>query len=150
LNKPSLSLIASLVLLAATAFAVTVVAQTPSPRRPHHKFPPPTNLQVLPKNLTGDQVHQIMEGWAHALGTHCSTCHAVNPNANGPLARRRLDFALDTKPEKATARMMYEMVQEINTHYINRINTSGMPVTCATCHRGHLSPPLYLPHGGRH
>lgn len=85
-----------------------------------------------------------MEGWASALGTHCSTCHAPSPSSAGQL-HRHLDFALDTKPQKATARMMYKMVEEINTRYIGRINNSGMPVTCATCHRGHLSPPLYHP-----
>jgi len=30
-----------------------------------------TNLQVLPKDLTGRQVHGIMESFAGALGVHC-------------------------------------------------------------------------------
>ena len=30
--------------------------------RPMRNLPAPTNLQVLPKDLTGDQVHEIMEG----------------------------------------------------------------------------------------
>ena len=32
------------------------------------------------------------------------------------------------------------MVQEINTQYIGKIDNSGAPVTCGTCHRGHLDP----------
>ncbi|MGA3102394.1 MAG: hypothetical protein ABSD61_11080, partial [Terracidiphilus sp.] len=32
--------------------------------RPMRNFPAPTNLQVLPKDLTGQQVHEIMEGFA--------------------------------------------------------------------------------------
>lgn len=109
-------------------------------------FPPPKNLQVLPKDLTGQQVHQIMEGWARALGTHCDTCHAPNPNAAAqPGKRPRLDFALDIKPEKNTARTMVKMVQDINGNYIDKIKNSGVKVSCGTCHRGHLHPPIFKP-----
>lgn len=119
------------------------------PRREFH-FPPPKNLQVLPKNLTGEQVHHIMEGWAGALGTHCDTCHAPDPNAAAPGRRPRLDFALDKKPEKNTARMMVKMVEQINTDYIAKIKNSGVKVSCGTCHQGHLSPPVFKPQPEHH
>lgn len=113
--------------------------------------PAPTNLQVLPKDMTGEQVHQVMEGWARALGTHCDTCHAPNPNATvEPGKRPRLDFALDIKPEKKTARMMYTMVQQINHDYIDKIDNDGIAVSCGTCHRGHLSPPAFKPEPEHH
>jgi hypothetical protein len=55
-----------------------------------------------------------------------------------------LNFADDSKPEKATARLMVKMVEEINTQYISKLDNSGMPVTCATCHRGHINPPPFV------
>jgi len=157
---------AAVAVFAAAVFAVTTVAQTPQPMpapplprqeagvRRHFNFPAPTNLQVLPKNLTGKQVHQIMGKWARSLGTHCSTCHAPNPNAApAPNGHPHLDFALDIKPEKKTARLMVKMVEDINGNYVGKIKNSGIKVSCGTCHRGHLQPPLYIPppehHGPR-
>lgn len=151
---------AAITLFAAAAFAFTTVAQAPpapaapqsapAPMEGHehhmHMFPAPTNLQVLPKDLTGEQVHRIMHSWASALGTHCDTCHAPDPNAPvGPGGHPRLDYALDTKPEKNTARLMVKMVEDINGNYIGKIDNAGIKVSCGTCHRGHLSPPIFIP-----
>ena len=124
-----------------TAPAAQPVGGTPPPPR---TFPAPTNLKVLPKTLTGAQVHEIMEGWEGSLGAHCNTCHAADPNNIGPNGRPRLNFADDSKPEKATARQMYKMLTDINTNYISKIDSSGAPVTCGTCHRGHLGPEPYV------
>jgi hypothetical protein len=107
---------------------------------PPHDMPAPTNLKVLPRNLTGEQVHEIMEKWEGELGTNCKTCHAVDPKHLGPNGKPALIFADDSKEDKQTARKMYEMVQEINVNYISKIDGSGAPVTCGTCHRGHLGP----------
>lgn len=166
MKKTSPYLSVAVVVFSLAAFAVTAIAQTPAPStpesqpesagaRPHHEMPAPKNLQVLPKDLTGDQVHEIMEKWARSLGTHCDTCHVPNPNAAatpsggaeaGPgLHHPNLDFALDTKPEKGTARLMYKMVEDINSNYVSKIKNSGVAVSCGTCHRGHLSPPLFIP-----
>lgn len=140
---------ASAVLLTA-AFSVATVAQAPAPQQPAagnpapppppHTFPAPTNLKVLPKDLTGEQVHELMEGWEAALGGHCSTCHAADPKNIGPNGKPRLNFADDSKPEKSTARLMYKMVEDINKNYVSMVENSGTPVTCGTCHRGHLDP----------
>lgn len=108
-----------------------------------HNHPAPTNLKVLPKTLTGEQVHEIMEKWEGYLGTKCSTCHAADPNNIGPNGRPRLNYADDSKKEKATARLMYKMTEGINVDYIGMIDSSGEPVTCGTCHRGHLGPEPY-------
>ncbi len=106
--------------------------------------PAPTNLKVLPKELTGEQVHKIMEGWAAALGTHCNTCHVADPTKIGPNGRPQLNFPDDTKPEKSTARLMYKMVQDINGNYISMVDNSGASVACGTCHRGHISPEPFV------
>jgi Photosynthetic reaction centre cytochrome C subunit len=165
LKKASPYLSVAAAVFSVAVFAATAVAQTPPstpPSQPegaggmqHHKMPAPTNLQVLPKDLTGEQVHQIMHKWSSALGTHCDTCHAANPNAAatpgggaeaGPGHHHPdLDYALDTKPEKSTARLMFKMTQDINSNYLSKIKNSGVAVSCGTCHRGHLSPPLFFP-----
>jgi hypothetical protein len=113
------------------------------PPGPPRSFPAPTNLQVLPKTLTGQQVHEIMEKWEGYLGAKCSTCHTADPKNIGPNGRPRLNFADDTKKEKATARLMYKMTEGINVDYIGKIDSSCDPVTCGTCHRGHLGPEPY-------
>ena len=95
---------------------------------------------MLPKNLTGDQVHEIMEQWEASLGVHCNTCHTADPNNIGPNGRPRLNFADDSKKEKSAARLMYKMTVDINQNYVSMVDSSGAPVTCGTCHRGHLGP----------
>ncbi len=147
--------------VAAVSFALTaavpiVPAQAPAPSQPpagsapgqppmHRQFPPPKNLQVLPKDSSAEDVHKIMHQWEGDLGTQCSTCHAADPKNIGPNGKPRLNFADDSKKEKATARTMYKMVEEINTQYVGKVDSSGMPVTCGTCHRGKLSPDPYIP-----
>ncbi|HET7103268.1 MAG TPA: c-type cytochrome [Terracidiphilus sp.] len=137
------------VALLSAAIAVTAMAQAPATppagtpsAKPH--FPPPKNLQVLPKTLTTEQVLGIMHTWAGSLGTGCDHCHAADPNHMGPNGRPMLNFADDSKPEKSTARMMYKMVEDINSNYISMVDNSGQPVTCGTCHRGHVSPPPFV------
>lgn len=105
----------------------------------------PTNLKVLPKDITGEQVHELMEQWESDLGAKCSTCHAADPNNVGPNGRPRLNYADDSKQEKGIARLMYTMTQQIKNDFINKIDNSGVPVTCGTCHRGHIGPLPYVP-----
>jgi hypothetical protein len=151
---------AATALLTAALFAATTIAQAPqAPQTPspaagsppaaeqhNHSHAAPTNLKVLPKTLTGDQVHEIMEKWEGSLGVHCNTCHAPDPNNIGPNGRPRLNYADDSKPEKATARLMYTMTEDINRNYVSKVPNSDMPVTCGTCHRGHFGPePFVIP-----
>jgi hypothetical protein len=142
-------------LLATAVFAIAGAAQTPpapqqpaagGTQRPPRTFPAPTNLKVLPKDMTGQQVHELMEKWEGSLGAKCSTCHAADPNNIGPNGRPRLNYADDSKEEKQTARLMYKMTEDINTNYVSKVPSSDMPVTCGTCHRGHLGPePFVIP-----
>lgn len=136
------------VVFSAVFFSIAVAQQPPAPAagaHPHPPAPAPTNLQVLPKTLTGEQVHEIMHKWEAELGTECSTCHATDPNRKLPNGRPALNFADDSKEEKKTARLMVNMVEEINTQYVGKIDSSGLPVSCGTCHRGHLDPQAYVP-----
>ena len=106
-------------------------------------YPAPTNLQALPKDMTGAQVREIMHAWVDELGGDCSTCHVRNPSDIDPNGKPRLNYADDSKEEKKTARVMYAMLESINADYVGKVPNSGLPVTCGTCHRGHLSPPPF-------
>jgi cytochrome c551/c552 len=117
--------------------------------RPPRSYPAPTNLQVLPKDLTGQQVHEIMEGVAGSLGVHCDFCHAADPKNIGPNGKPRLNFADDSKDDKKIARIMISMTQQINADYISKASaldpdSMNMKVTCGTCHRGHEMPEEFV------
>lgn len=126
----------------------------------HAPAPAPTNLKVLPKNLTGEQVHEIMHKWAGELGTECTTCHAVDPNRKRPDGRPMLNFADDSKAEKNTARLMLRMTMDINKKYLSEVKDDDhdkghegheghgkeeAAVSCGTCHRGNVHPPPFTP-----
>lgn len=139
-------------LLTAAAITAATVAQTPAgpqsagtlPPPESSGYPAPTNLKVLPKDLTGQQVHDIMKQWAAALGTDCNSCHAEDRNNLGPNGRPKFNFADDSKGMKAAARIMYSMTEKINADYVAKVDSSGVPVTCGTCHRGHLGPEPFV------
>jgi hypothetical protein len=136
-------------LLVAAACFVTIAAYAPqtgaaaaAPRR--ESFPVPTNLKVLSKDMTGEQIHTLMVQWTASLGVQCSSCHSEDHGYMEPDGRPSLDFASDSKPMKAVARTMFTMTEEINTKYVAGIDNSGVPVTCSTCHRGHLEPEPFV------
>ncbi len=173
---------AALGLLAAAVFAATTAVQptqeqpppqaapatpgaagppqqgTPPGSPPMRNVPPPTNLKVLPKDLTGREVREIMKKWAGSLGVECDTCHVADPSHTDAQGRPRLNFPDDSKPEKQIARLMYTMTQQINSDTISKAmdmdkDNEGSPVTCGTCHRGHKMPeefviPKETPPGG--
>jgi hypothetical protein len=142
LSTPNSGLVFPLLILAGLATVAAQAPQAPSanPTPQASSFPTPTNLRVLPRDLTGKQVHEIMERWKTGLGMECAACHAEDTEKVGTDGRPLLDFASDAKPQKAVARLMYNMTEEINTKYLAKIDGSGIPVTCGTCHRGHLGP----------
>ena len=95
----------------------------------------PTNLKVLPKNTSGQEVRTIMDGFTRALGVKCNYCHEDSKAANfGPM-----DFASDAKKEKLVARTMITMVNNINSIQLKKsrdIESDIGEVACVTCHRG--------------
>jgi len=81
----------------------------------------PKNLKILkPEDLRAG----IMRTFTVALGQSCAFCHVQG------------DFAADDKPEKNTARMMIQMVHDIN----GKFPDGKEHVTCYTCHRGATEP----------
>jgi uncharacterized membrane protein YgcG len=81
---------------------------------------PPTNLKVL----TPDTYEDVMFGMQTALGVRCDFCHNTS------------DYASDEKRPKATARMMMQMVKDINNNHFN----GRERVSCYTCHHGENRP----------
>lgn len=153
--KPSLQprLFAFVALFTASLIVAATSAQAPQnpqtspvgpPPPPPRTFPAPANLKVLPKSLTGQQVHDIMKRWSGELGARCSACHAEDPESAAPDRHLDLNFADDSKPMKGVARLMYTMTEEINGNYIAQVEGSGTPVTCGTCHRGQVSPEPFI------
>jgi hypothetical protein len=113
-------------------------------------IPAPTNLQVLPKDMAGAQVIQVMQNVAQGLGVGCAYCHVQNaaPGAEAPGGRGRggpppFDFASDQKPQKKAAREMMLMVRDINPKVAAAVGKSAEAATrvgCVTCHRGVAIP----------
>jgi cytochrome c553 len=143
---------AATALMIAAAFAVSTIAQAPqAPAAGTAGIPPaqarpnraPTNLQVLPKDTTGQQLREIMAQWNSALGVQCNTCHTEDAKNLNPNGKPRLLCADDTKPEKTTTRTMYKLTGTINQS-VGKIGSTGTQVTCGTCHRGHLTPEAFV------
>jgi len=83
------------------------------------------NLKVL----TAQNVEFTMQSITFALGVGCVYCHDLN------------DLSLDTKPKKAKARMMLEMVRDINAKF----GDGKIHVTCWTCHHASTEPQIAKP-----
>ena len=100
--------------------------------------PPPTNLQVLPKDWTRPQVVAVMQQFNQALGVTCNHCHVFN-GPGDPMN----DFAGDVKPQKNMARAMMRMttsLQPMVQQAVNKTAESATRVSCAMCHRGAVTP----------
>jgi hypothetical protein len=101
----------------------------------------PQNLQVLPKDLTFQQVQQTMRTFTAALGVECTHCHVGGQQ----------DRAKDDNPKKAVARQMLKMTMALNKDLASvgePAAAGAMKVTCFTCHRGALKPLTAPPPGG--
>ena len=97
-----------------------------------------TNLKVLPKDISQDEIKKVMDGFKVALGVKCGFCHA--PSADDP---KKLDFASDDNSHKETARWMMKMTQRINKkHFKHRDEKTGemTQISCMTCHNGKEHP----------
>ena len=113
----------------------------------HQPLPKPTNLQVLPKDTSPEDLMKLMHGYSDALGVHCNFCHEVDAKTHKP------NFAADTKPDKTIARTMIAMTQDVNTKFMTQIKDpdatpADKTVTCGTCHRGNTMPAPFTPKPG--
>ncbi len=108
----------------------------------HAQFPDKFyNLKVLPKHISKEKLHQIMDNFTSGLGVNCGFCHAKDQSAPGD----KLDFTKDTKPAKKKARVMMKMVENINGNYMQKIadlseDHDAEHVQCVTCHHGQKVP----------
>jgi len=134
-----------------SVFIFQAFTTTPQPRF--------KNLQILPKDISKDDLDSVMHHFTASLNVKCNFCHVRNNETN------KMDFAKDDKPEKLIARKMMLMSIDINTKYFkdieeemskekdhdmsdtNRIKIDGDSVrnmlsyvTCYTCHRGDAHP----------
>ena len=102
---------------------------------------PLQNLQVLPKDMTRQQVTQLMRSFTAALGVECSHCHVGTQQ----------ERAKDDNPKKGIARKMIQMTTAINNDLLKGVGEAPAAgtakVTCFTCHRGAIKP-LNAPSGG--
>jgi photosynthetic reaction center cytochrome c subunit len=108
--------------------AIPLLLLAAAPQDPPQKKGPPTpkNLKILPaENLIPTMRSYLV---ALGLGNNCGFCH-MPP-----------DFASDENPKKLTARMMIQMVNDIN----GKFPDGKVHVSCYTCHRG-ANMPLTAP-----
>lgn len=98
-----------------------------------------TNLKVLPKDISKQELQSTMRSFAFALGVRCEHCH-VEKKA----PEKGFDFSADDKDTKKTARVMLQMVEAINRDYVGKIEkkdkTPPIHVQCVTCHHGLTQP----------
>ena len=110
------------------------------------------NLQIFPKDIPRDELIAAMRSFTRALGVKCNHCHVVT--ATEP--KEVLDFPSDAKEEKRVARVMLQMVQQINGAWMDRVEqaeehapaaggATEMRVACWTCHRGETEPEMPPP-----
>lgn len=96
-----------------------------------------TNLQMLPKDIGKGELVGTMRDFASALGQRCNYCH-VGENLD---SLEGYDFASDEPEHKRVARVMMQMVDEINRTLLPKIGKEPThKVTCVTCHRGIKEP----------
>jgi hypothetical protein len=117
---------------------MAAVDATPAQRASH---PKPTNLKVLPKNMSGDDIDKLMHRYKQDLGVPCGYCHEENAQT------KQIDFASDENPIKETARFMIKMNDDINTKYLAQLGDRRYvdPLTCGNCHQGQVDPPVFEP-----
>lgn len=142
----------SILVVVACLFSVIVFQAFTKSHQPQFK-----NLQILPKDISHDDLDSVMHHFTASLGVKCSYCHVGDP------ATRKMDFAKDDKPEKQIARKMMLMAIDINKNHFQQIaeqmdsgkmamptDTSAVSymlkyVTCYTCHHGDPHPDNHPP-----
>lgn len=127
----------SIFFFVAIFIAIGATTTNTTPITPRHGF---KNLQVLPKDISKDDLDSIMDEYKVSLGVKCGFCHARKADTT----QRGLDFASDAKDTKKIARSMMKMTAYINTNFFNFHNSTKPDtlhtIICYTCHRGTKQP----------
>jgi tetratricopeptide (TPR) repeat protein len=98
----------------------------------------PKNLQILPEDISSNDLRETMKSFALGTGFRCSSCHMGEENQ--PMTE--YDFAGDGRELKEKARLMMKMVNSINGTHLASLAEDRVEVTCVTCHRGVTKPEL--------
>jgi len=101
----------------------------------------PQNLQVLPKDITPQELRGYMVGAAQGLGVRCWFCHVGEEGQD----LETFDFVSDEKKHKQVGREMFKMTLNINANTMAEVakiegEKEGARVRCVTCHRGEATP----------
>ena len=131
--KTGLAVVSALVVCTSAVFAQDARGRGPAP-----VAAAPRNLQMLPKDMTQQDVVAVMQRFTRALGVGCTYCHveqtapllsveeqqaaqaAAAANQQGGRGRRgrgagpQMDYASDDRRQKQTARVMLAMTNQIN------------------------------------
>ena len=84
------------------------------------------NITVF-KGMPAARVISAMDALTSQLSVECTYCHVAR------------EWDKDDKPQKQTARKMFQMVEYLNHDQFGGKNR----ITCWTCHRGHGKPPQW-------
>lgn len=103
----------------------------------------PQNLQVLPSDISSQELRALMVGAATGLGIRCWGCHVGTEEQD----LSEFDFVSDEKEMKQLARVMFQMTMDINAGPMAKVaeiegEEESPRVRCATCHRGEVKPKL--------
>ncbi len=118
-----------MLLMAAVALSITLCSLS-LPQQEHEKA---KNLKVLPKNISHEELENVMRGYKEALGVKCSFCHVASKEDP-----KKMDFASDDNDHKKIARDMMRMTAKINKKYFKGHQVAE--VSCYTCHKGNKEP----------
>lgn len=104
-----------------------------------------TNLQVLERDSTPQQLMATMQTISTQIGVTCDYCHVTAQDAPA-VGRGRaaapppiIDYASDAKQQKRTARVMIRMTRDIRSKLgaeLGKPPAEVVFVQCVTCHRG--------------
>jgi hypothetical protein len=101
----------------------------------------PSNLKILPKDMSTIDVTKLMVRYQRDLGVQCAFCHDENPDT------KQIDYVSDANPMKGTARIMIGMTNDINNKYLVLFGDRryAEPLICGNCHQGQMRPPAFEP-----
>lgn len=92
-----------------------------------------SNLQILPIDISKEDLRAVMGGFTSALGVRCDHCHVLDG--------QKRDFASDDKETKRVARGMMMLTKTLNDSLGTVIGRKEVEkVECITCHRGQNEP----------
>jgi hypothetical protein len=91
------------------------------------------NLQVLPSDISKEDLKETMEGFTEALGVKCTFCHILE------------EYEKDDQEHKLVARKMIKLMQTMrkNQKEFFKDGTPETKISCWTCHRGESEIPEY-------